>query len=64
MAFGFLKKLAALVAGKKKPSAQKGRPGAAAQKKDGAGQGGNGRGKRGRRGRRGGEKAQQEGGGR
>ncbi len=63
MAFGFLKKLAALVAGKKKPSAQKGRPGAA-QKKDGAGQGGNGRGKRGRRGRRGGEKAQQEGGGR
>lgn len=55
MAFGFLKKLAALVAGKKKPSAQK---------KDGAGQGGNGRGKRGRRGRRGGEKAQQEGGGR
>ena len=64
MAFGFLKKLAALVAGKKKPSAQKGRPGVAAQKKDGAGQGGNGRGKRGRRGRRGGEKAQQEGGGR
>lgn len=64
MAFGFLKKLAALVAGKKKPSAQKGRPGAAAQKKDGAGQGGNGRGKRGRRGRRGSEKAQQEGGGR
>lgn len=64
MAFGFLKKLAALVAGKKKPSAQKGRPGAAAQKKDGTGQGGNGRGKRGRRGRRGGEKAQQEGGGR
>lgn len=64
MAFGFLKKLAALVAGKKKPSAQKGRPGAAAQKKDGAGQGGNGRGKRGRRGRRSGEKAQQEGGGR
>ena len=64
MAFGFLKKLAALVAGKKKPSAQKGRPGAAAQKKDGAGQGGNGRGKRGRRGRRGGEKVQQEGGGR
>lgn len=64
MAFGFLKKLAALVARKKKPSAQKGRPGAAAQKKDGAGQGGNGRGKRGRRGRRGGEKAQQEGGGR
>lgn len=64
MAFGFLKKLAALVAGKKKPSAQKGRLGAAAQKKDGAGQGGNGRGKRGRRGRRGGEKAQQEGGGR
>lgn len=64
MAFGFLKKLVALVAGKKKPSAQKGRPGAAAQKKDGAGQGGNGRGKRGRRGRRGGEKAQQEGGGR
>lgn len=64
MAFGFLKKLAALVAGKKKPSAQKGRPGAAALKKDGAGQGGNGRGKRGRRGRRGGEKAQQEGGGR
>lgn len=64
MAFGFLKKLAALVAGKKKPSAQKGRPGTAAQKKDGAGQGGNGRGKRGRRGRRGGEKAQQEGGGR
>lgn len=64
MAFGFLKKLAALVAGKKKPSAQKGRPGAAAQKKDGVGQGGNGRGKRGRRGRRGGEKAQQEGGGR
>ncbi len=64
MAFGFLKKLAALVAGKKKPSAQKGRPGAAAQKKDGAGQGGNGRGKRGRRGRRGGEKAQQEAGGR
>lgn len=64
MAFGFLKKLAALVAGKKKLSAQKGRPGAAAQKKDGAGQGGNGRGKRGRRGRRGGEKAQQEGGGR
>lgn len=64
MAFGFLKKLAALVAGTKKPSAQKGRPGAAAQKKDGAGQGGNGRGKRGRRGRRGGEKAQQEGGGR
>ena len=64
MAFGFLKKLAALVAGKKKPSAQKGRPGAAAQKKDGAGQGGNGRGKRGRRGRRGGEKTQQEGGGR
>ena len=64
MAFGFLKKLAALVAGKKKPSAQKGRPSAAAQKKDGAGQGGNGRGKRGRRGRRGGEKAQQEGGGR
>lgn len=63
MAFGFLKKLAALVAGKKKPSAQKGRPGTA-QKKDGAGQGGNGRGKRGRRGRRGGEKAQQEGGGR
>lgn len=62
MAFGFLKKLAALVAGKKKPSAQKGRPGAAAQKKDGAGQGGSGRGKRGRRGRRGGEKAQQEGG--
>ncbi len=62
MAFGFLKKLAALVAGKKKPSAQKGRPGAAAQKKDGAGQGGNGRGKRGRRGRRGGEKAPQEGG--
>ena len=64
MAFGFLKKLAALVAGKKKPSAQKGRSGAAAQKKDGAGQGGNGRGKRGRRGRRGGEKTQQEGGGR
>ena len=64
MAFGFLKKLAALVAGKKKLSAQKGRPGAAAQKKDGTGQGGNGRGKRGRRGRRGGEKAQQEGGGR
>ncbi len=62
MAFGFLKKLAALVAGNgtKKPSAQKGRPGAAAQKKDGAGPGG--RGKRGRRGRRGGAKAPPEGG--
>ena len=60
MAFGFLKKLVALVAGKK-PAAQKGRPGAAAQKRDGQ-QSGGGRGKRGRRGRRGGEKVQQEGG--
>ena len=59
MAFGFLKKLVALVAGKK-PAAQKGRSGTAAQKRDGQ-QSGGGRGKRGRRGRRGGEKAQQDG---
>ncbi|MGN0846291.1 MAG: DEAD/DEAH box helicase [Kiritimatiellia bacterium] len=63
MAFGFLKKLAAMVSGKK-PAARKGGSGAAAQqKKSGQQQSGNGRGKRGRRGRHGGgEKSQRENG--
>lgn len=58
MAFGFLKKLVAMVTGKKS-AAKKGGTDAAAQKKDGQ-KGGNGRGRRGRRGRHG-EKSQQGG---
>ena len=49
MAFGFLKKLVAMVTGRKS-AAKKGGTDAAAQKKDGQ-KGGNGRGRRGRRGR-------------
>ena len=58
MAFGFLKKLVAMVTGRKS-AAKKGGTDAAAQKKDGQ-KGGNGRGRRGRRGRHG-EKSQQGG---